>query len=217
MAAAAALFLNINFMNAQEIQFAAPATTGGMPINEAVAKRHSSVNYDMNKLVDRTILGQLLWMTLGVNRPDAPEGRFGKADRTNPTAINAQEVMAYVFDTEGVWEYLPFENKLVKRADGDQRALLAGTPQFSQDFVLDAPLAILLVTDTAKFTNMGPRALEAAMLDAGIANENLNLAVASLGMATRPRMTMDINAIRKLLNLADSQIPALNNPIGYEK
>ncbi len=219
IAAVAALFLNTNVMNAQEKQFAAPQTTGGMPINEVVSGRHSTVNFDKNRPVAQADLGQLLWMTLGVNRPDAPEGRFGKANRTNPTAINAQEVTAYVFDTEGVWEYLPLENKLVKRATGDHRALLAGTPPFVQEFVLDAPLSILLVTDTAKFAGRGSgsRAVETAMLDAGIANQNLNLAVVSLGLATRPRMTMDIDGIRKLLNLTDTQIPALNNPIGYEK
>ena len=215
LAAFTAVLLSSIIMNAEEKQFSAPATTGGMPINEVVAKRHSSVTFDKSRPVDQKTLGQLLWMTLGVNRPDAPVGKLGKANRTNPTAINAQEVTAYVFDTDGVWEYIASDNKLVKRADGDHRDLLAGTPQFRQDFVLDAPISVLLVTDTEKFAGMGPRAIEAAMIDAGIANQNLNLAAESLGLATRPRMTMDIEAIRTLLKLKDTQIPALNNPIGY--
>ncbi len=55
------------------------------------------------------------------------------------------------------------------------------------------------------------------MPDAGIANQNLNLAMVPLGLATRPRITMDVDGIRRLLELTDTQIPAINNPIGYEK
>jgi hypothetical protein len=38
-----------------------------------------------------------------------------------------------------------------------------------------------------------------------------------MGLVTRPRMTMDVPAIKKLLKLSDSQVPLLNNPVGYAK
>lgn len=52
-------------------------------------------------------------------------------------------------------------------------------------------------------------------IDAGIACENLNLAVTAAGLATVPRATMDVAALAKALKLTPSQIPVLNNPIGY--
>ncbi|MBO7513726.1 MAG: hypothetical protein J6T54_12325, partial [Fibrobacter sp.] len=53
--------------------------------------------------------------------------------------------------------------------------------------------------------------------DAGIVSENINLFCAGMGLVTRPRMTMDVPAIKKLLKLSDSQVPLLNNPVGYAK
>lgn len=43
-----------------------------------------------------------------------------------------------------------------------------------------------------------------------------NLLFAAIGV-NRPRMTMDVPAIKKLLKLSDSQVPLLNNPVGYAK
>lgn len=51
--------------------------------------------------------------------------------------------------------------------------------------------------------------------DAGIVCENINLFCSSAGLSTVPRASMDTEAIKKLLSLPDSQIPMLNNPIGY--
>lgn len=188
---------------------------GGMPVNEVVASRHSSRTFNPAREVPDSVLGQILWMSVGVNRAKADHDMGGNpADRCNPTAINRQEVTAYVFDRDGVWEYMPRTHSLALRAEGDHRALMAGTAEFSQDFVLDAPASILLVTDASRFE--GDRAMACALLDAGIANQNLNLACASLGVATVPRATMDASGISALLGLSPMQIPALNNPVGYE-
>jgi hypothetical protein len=54
-------------------------------------------------------------------------------------------------------------------------------------------------------------------IDAGIVSENVNLFCSGAGFVTRPRMTMDIPAIKKLLKLSDAETPLLNNPVGYAK
>lgn len=163
------------------------------------------------------LLGQLLWSAVGINRPDAPAGPHGApADRTNPTALNWQEIRAYVFRTDGVFEYIPASHSLRLVKEGDRRSLLAGTAEFSQDFVNDAPCAVLFVAD---MTNLPDNDQVHAMVhvDAGIACENLNLACAALGVATVPRATMDTGAITTLLGLTPRQLPILNNPIGYAR
>ena len=204
-------------MTAQEKTFPAPVRTGGMPMNQTVAERHSIREFDKTKEVNDSTLGQLLWMTLGVNRPDAQPSRFGApANRSNPTARNWQEIRAYVFDKDGVWEYLPSSHSLKLVKEGDQRVLVAGTKEFFQEFVLDAPVSIVLVADMSGLPE-GQQAKNMALVDVGIACENLNLACTSEGLATVPRATMDVNGISTLLNLTPSQLPVMNNPIGYAK
>ena len=54
-------------------------------------------------------------------------------------------------------------------------------------------------------------------VDAGIVSENINIFCAGTGLVTRPRASMDTEAIKSLLGLDDSQLPLLNNPVGYKK
>lgn len=193
-------------MTAQKKELPAPTFTGGMPINEVVANRHSHRDFDKTRQISDATLGQLLWMTAGVNRPDAKPSSFGApANRSNPTARNWQEIKAFVFDKNGAWEYAPESHSLSLVKEGDFRALIAGTPEFSQDFVLDAPCSIVFVADLTDLPD-DPQVMRMALVDIGIACENLNLACASTGIATVPRATMDVDAIAKAL--------ALTNQIG---
>ena len=203
-------------MNAQNIILPAAKFSGGMPVNEAIANRHSTREYDPTRDIDMETLGQLLWMSLGVNRPDAKPARNGAANRTNPTALNRQEVHAYLFGREGVWEYEPATHSLRYVVDGDHRSLLAGTKEFKQDFVMDAPYAVLFVADlTGLPTDDSTKMM--AMIDVGIASENLSIGCASLGIATVPRATMDNAAVSALLGLTPQQLPVLNAPLAYPR
>ena len=82
---------------------------------------------------------------------------------------------------------------------------------------MDAPVVLLLVADTGRFEIPSKAATLMSMADAGIASENINLFCAANGLATVPRASMDADGLRKLLNLSETQIPALNNPVGYSK
>lgn len=204
-------------MTAQERKLPAPSFTGGMPMNEVVANRHSVREFDSSREISESTLGQLLWITAGINRPDAVPSQFGApANRSNPTALNRQEIRVFVFDKNGVWEYKPSTHSLTLAKEGDHRNLLAGTREFSQEFVFEAPLSVVFIAD---LTNLPEEGLTkaAAFVDAGIACENLNLACASEGVETVPRATMDADGICRLLGLTPRQIPMLNNSIGYAK
>lgn len=204
-------------MTAQHRKLPAPCCNGGMPMNEVVANRHSVREFDPSREINDSTLGQLLWMTAGINRPDAQPSKTGApANRSNPTARNWQEIRIVVFDKNGVWEYQPSSHSLSLAKEGNHRSLVAGTKEFSQDFVMDAPCSIVFIADlTGLPENEQARAM--AMVDVGIACENLNLACTSEEIATVPRATMDANAISELLNLTPLQIPVMNNPIGYAK
>lgn len=211
------VILTTECMEAKDKRLPAPSFTGGMPVNEAFAARKSTREFDPAHKIEDSVLSQLLWMTLGVNRPDAPESKFGAAaDRTNPTARNWQEIRAFVFGKDGIWEYQPKTHVLTSVKEGDYRSLLAGTPEFSQEFVVGAPYSIVFVADLTGLPET-EQVKAMALVDIGIACENLNLACSSLGVATVPRATMDIDGVARLLGLSKHQIPVINNPIGYSK
>lgn len=189
----------------------APEHKCAATLDDALKQRRSVRDFDASRPLTASQLSDLLWAAAGINRPD-------DMHRTNPTALNKQEISIYVF-TPGEVSLWNFEdNTLSTVAKGDHRSLLAGTSAFSQDFVKEAPVVLLLVADAGKFDN--PDAVQArmmAMADAGIVCQNINLWCAASGLATVPRATMDAEGLRSLLGLGKYQFPALNNPVGYEK
>ncbi len=212
-------FLNIinsfSVMQAQDRPLPPPSFEGGRPFNEVIAHRHSMRLFNPSQQIDDSTLAQILWLTLGINRPDArPEHTPTAANRCNPTAMNRQEIFAYVFGKDGVWKYIPESHSLKFVVQGDHRALIAGTKDFSQDFVMQAPYSVLFVADLSLLPEE-ERSKSMALIDGGIACENLNLACEAMGVATVPRVTMDAKAISQLLSLSEKQIPIINNPIGY--
>lgn len=199
-----AVIAAVTSIYAQDINLPLPQTNGGLPINQTLAERHSEREFNPDKTIPLQTVSDLLWATCGINRSET-------GMRTNPTARNFQEIDAYWFDANGVYLYDFKNNVLVEKAKGDYRSLVAGTPQFKQDFVMEAPASIVLVADTTK------AGMTCALIDAGIACENINLFCAGNGIATVPRMTMDVNGIQKLLSLPESSLPVMNNPVGYSK
>lgn len=203
LAIVASIMSSVMMLNAENINLPKPQTEGGLTVNETLAQRQSIRSFDSAKPIPMQTVSNVLWAACGINRAES-------GMRTNPTARNYQEIDAYWFDSNGVYRYDAIENTLIELAVGDHRTLIAGA-EFKQEFVLDAPASIVIVADTTK------SGLTASLIDAGIACENINLFCAANGLATVPRMTMDVNGIQKLLSLPDTSIPVLNNPIGYEK
>ena len=187
---------------AQTTSIPAPRIKKGPAIIGIFNNRQSTSNYDSRPL-SKQDLADLLWCAMGKNRDD------GKL--TAPTASNKQEVRLFVFDAEGVSEYLPQSHELKQVAKGDNRDLVAG----HQDFVKTAPVSLVIVADMDKFGGTEPRQLTMATVDVGIVCENISVAAAGLGLASRPRGTMDSEGIRKLLDLNENQIPIMNNVVGY--
>ena len=202
----------------QTVTLPAPSTSGGATLTEALASRKSSRQFDAAREIPSQMLSDLLWSAAGINRPD--EGK-----RTNPTAVNAQEIDLYLFTAEGVYLYDFKANALVEKASGDHRALIAGTPERQQKFVNEAPVSILIVAELSRYKNYqapaDPSCYDRTALmgavDAGIVSQNINLFCAANGLATVTRATMDNAAIIRLLSLPPTALPVLNNPVGFPR
>lgn len=195
--------------NAQDINLPAPDfSQSSTSTIEALKTRHSVRSFTNKELTNQQ-LSNLCWAACGQSR-DAQH-------ITAPTAMNKQEIRLFVFTKNGAFEYVAKDNKLVKKADGDHRSLIAGGKQFKQDFVMDCPVSLLMVIDFEKFGSQDSHAQMMGCVDAGIVSENINLYCQSVGLATVPRATHDTEGLKALLGLGDKQLPILNNPVGFEK
>ena len=175
---------------------------------KTLAERHSVRGYSSKELSAQD-LSNLCWAACGVSRDND--------HRTAPTARNMKEIRLFVFNADGAYEYDAVANtlKLVKK--GDHRKLVAGGKGFSQDFVLQAPVSLVMVIDYDLFGSSNEKALMMGCVDAGNVSENINLYCQAVGLCTVPRATMDVEGIRTLLGLTEKQLPIMNNPVGYPK
>lgn len=183
-----------------------PDKTMGKSLMQALDER-KSIREFANKEITLTDLSNLLWAANGINRPD-------QGKRTAPSAVNAQDVDIYVCMKDGAYLYNAKENALQKVTGQDLRSAVAG----AQDFVLQAPVSLLLVSDISRFPgddNIRKQLLGA--MDAGIVSQNISLYCASAGLATVPRASMDMEVLKKALNLPDNILPMMNHPVGYGK
>lgn len=175
-------------------------------VMQALGQRQSTRAFDGRELAAQD-LADLLWAANGVNRPAS-----GK--RTAPSALNRQDVDVYVLTARGAYRYDAATHALQPVATDDLRPAAAG----GQDFVAAAPAVLVLVSDLSKFGGRGQAsALRMGAIDAGIVSQNAALFCAAAGLATVPRASMDADALRTGLKLADEQEPMLNLPVGYFK
>lgn len=179
---------------------------------EALAERHSVRSFDKAPLTMQQ-LGNLCWAARGNVRG----GNF----LTAPTARNKQEIRLFVLTEDAAYEYLSAPHQLKLVAEGDHRGLLAtndiSVKGFAQDFVKEAPVSLVMVIDFDLFGSNNEGALMMGCVDAGNVSENINLYCQAVGLATVPRATMDVKALRELLGLTEQQLPVMNNPVGFEK
>ena len=173
----------------------------GKSLGKILQERRSVREYQ-DKHVDLKILSTLLWAACGVSDPAS-----GKI--TAPSAVNMQDIKVYVCNKLGVALFNPKDNTLTQVSNENILQDLAA----GQNFVLDAPFTLLLVSDQGNRR----RNDQYGAMDAGYVSQNIYLACNALGLSTVARAMMNKDAIRTKLNLAEGVIVELNHPIGYKK
>ena len=185
----------------EQISLPQPSKSLETTVIEALQNRRSERVFAEKQMSDQD-LASLLWAANGINRED---GR-----RTAPSAINAQDIDIYVVRADGAYLWDAKENTLKRVSDEDLRPLVAK----GQDFVLQAPVSLVLVSDKSRFGN---RPANFAQADAGYVSQNICLYCSAAGWACCPRASMDTEGLKKALQLSESQEPMLNNTVGYRK
>jgi len=171
-----------------------------MSLGEALQKRRSLRKYSDQEISLQT-LSTILWAACGVSDP-----KTGKI--TAPSAVNMQDIKVYVCSKDGVCLYNAKVNTLTKVSDKDLRDAIAGR----QAFAKSAPVSLVLVS--TKDSDRSPNERYGAV-DAGYVSQNIYLACTALGLKTVARASMDFDALKRELKLADTSYLELNHPIGY--
>jgi nitroreductase len=187
-----------------KILLPAPVKEGGMPLMTALSRRHSAREFASDQL-PLPMLSNLLWAAFGVNRPDG--------GRTAPSALNAQEINVYVALPSGAYLYDATANVLQLVSASDLRRVTG-----YQDFVDDAPLDLVFVTDHSrmKLVPVGLRESFASAA-AGAISQNVYLFAAGNGLSTVIRAWIDREAIADALGLSHDQQVLLSQTVGYPK
>ena len=191
-------------MPPRTITLPAPDTTGGMPLMDALSKRHSAREFASTEL-PLQVLSNLLWAAWGVNRPD---GR-----RTAPSASNRQEIDVYVAAASGLYLFDAKDHRLEPVLPDDVRAA-TGT----QAYAATAAVNLVYVADYAR---MGQSSAEDKAIyagaDTGFISQNVYLYCASQGLATVVRASIDRAALAKTMKLRPEQRIVLAQTVGYPK
>lgn len=182
-----------------------PNMERGLNVMQSLSVRESARIFDSTPLSLQDV-SDLLWAANGVNRP-----QNGK--RTAPSAINAQDIDLYLFDSNGVYFYNAKDHRLDLVLPQDSRSVIS-----NQDKEPYPAVILLLVSDLSRFQR-GDDSVKAvwAAMDAGIVSQNVLIFCASNNMAARPRAIMNKEKIKELLKFGDFEIPMLNIPVSYKK
>ncbi len=187
LAAAPALAEDAGANAGKTITLPQPDKSGGMPLMQALALRHSTRSFTTDP-VSLQDLSNLLWAVWGINRED---GRH-----TAPTAKNKQDLAVYAALPDGVWRYNPVGHTLERHLAKDIRAALS-----------DAPL-ILLYAAPADNPDAG--------FHIGSLYQNAGLYCASAGLGSVVRIT-GADEADKLMALKDGYKIMIVQPVGHPK
>lgn len=186
------------------IALPAPDKAGGIPLMEAMAKRHSAREFAPREL-PLPLLSNLLWAANGINRSDG--------GRTAPSAMNAQEIDVYVALPSGAYLYDAAANALQLVAGSDIRRVTG-----YQDFVDEAALDLVYVGDHGRMKLVPAGSRESfASAAAGAIAQNVYLFAAGNGLSTVIRAWIDRDAIANALGLGHDQQVLLSQTVGFPK
>ncbi|WP_297508335.1 SagB/ThcOx family dehydrogenase [Thermococcus sp.] len=187
-----------------------PRLTGGMSVEEAIAKRRSIRSYRDEPLTLEE-LSQLLWAAQGITDWKRKYRSAPSAGPTYPFEIYA--VVGNVRGlSPGIYRYDPFRHALIELRKGDFRRELQKA-SLNQEWVGEAPLDIVLVAFYERTTRVyGERGIRYVHMEAGHIGENIYLEATSLGLGTVAVGAFDDERVAEILGTLGS--PLYIFPVG---
>ena len=186
----------------KSIKLLEPSYDEGMTLMQALKERKSSSGFT-EKEIPLQDLSNIIWASLGVNRPD---GR-----RTSPTGSNRQEIELYAFFRTGVYWYNYKTHTLELVKEGDYRSITG------RKDAQTAYMNLLFIADTTK-TGPGNKPGDAntvSYVNVGYVSQNVYLACANAGIGSRARGGWDQQKVVETLSLPETMIVVLGQTVGY--
>lgn len=168
------------------VELPAPQKKGGIPLMEALSKRHVERAFDSRPLPLQEV-SNILWAACGVNRED---GRL-----TVPTAMNRQRIGVYAVLPDGVYRYDAQQNMLEQVLQGD----------YLKQYRNGAPLVLLHAAQESD--HYSP-------FHIGSMYENVALYCASAGLANVMK-AQETDRLDGRLPLPDGWKIYMIQPVGY--
>lgn len=190
---------------ASRIALPAPATTGGMTLNDVLSHRRSTRDFQTTKLT-MPELSQLLWAAQGITDK--------QGHRTAPSAHAGYFLHIYVADADGFFEYIPAANALQKLSDKDIRATLSPQPS-----VKAAPVVFMVAGEYERAASLGgvETGQRLVNLEAGHATENLLLEATAIKLTGVSVGGIDPKLVAKAASLPAGISPIYLVPCGHAK
>ncbi|MDD4202040.1 MAG: SagB/ThcOx family dehydrogenase [Candidatus Omnitrophica bacterium] len=187
----------------KEIKLPAPSLKGNISLEETLQTRRSIRNYSEKELSLEQI-SQLLWSAQGITNE--------RGFRTSPSAGARFPLELYLATKDGLFKYVPQENKLVQKNSKDVRKDLS-----AQGFFDQAPIIVIFCAVYERVTSRyGQRGVRYVDMEVGHAAENLHLQAVSLGLGSVPVGAFNDDKAVKLLELPENEVPLYFVPVGYE-
>ncbi|MDO9542868.1 MAG: SagB/ThcOx family dehydrogenase [Kiritimatiellia bacterium] len=204
-----------NVMN--RISLPEPRTRGTVSVEEAIQRRRSQRNFK-NRSLTKEQLSQLAWCAQGITDADGHKRATPSAGATYPLDLYVVVGEKTCGDIPaGVYRYLPEDHALKIHLTGDRRQALAAVA-LGQDFVMHAPLVMVLAADYSRTTGRyGKRGIRYVDMEAGHAGENVHLQAESLGLGSCMVGAFDDSAVSAALHLPAEYKPLYIMPVGHPK
>lgn len=185
-----------------------PVLKGNISIEETITKRRSVRNYSVRPLTKEQI-SQLLWSMQGIT--DA------RGLRAAPSAGALYPLEIYLVSRNGVFHYIPEGHKIERLLNKDLRLKLSQV-SWNQAFIAEAPVDVVIAAVYERITSKyGERGHMYVDIEVGHAAENLHLQAVALGLSSVPIGAFNTEAVKRILNLPDEEVPLYIIPVGYAK
>jgi len=207
-----------------DVTFPPPIRSGGAGIFSVLQARRDVEHFE-ERLLHWEVIGNLLWASSGINRPD-------DAARTVPVLTRPFSVVLYLLAEEGAWRYDPIGHRLEGLVHGDLREMARAEggrensiQPFEEVVIQDgvpiegggkAPVVLLLVASgqrlfglDANHTQMDDsRYMVQAALQAGHIAQNIQLVAASedLGVHVQLPPRESENLVQQLELSAEEEV-----------
>jgi len=191
-----------------------PAHESGTPVEKALKERRSTREYRKESLSLEEI-GQLLWAAQGTTH--------GRVMRTAPSAGALYPLETYLVAGSvkglpaGVYRYQPHLHQLALLFPGDMRRELRNA-SLRQDPAGEAPVSIVFSAVFSRSTGKyGGRGIRYALMEAGMAAQNVALQAVSLRLGTVVIGAFDDEGVSRVLGLPSGEEPMLIMPVGRQQ